>query len=387
MYCYANENLNSMFIKKLGLKNFRNFKDLQLSFNSNINIFIGNNGQGKTNLVESIYSVSKGKSFRTTNSEYLINEENKEFGAKVEVALQKKEIEFLLSAQFLETKKILKVNEKSSNSLKNFKLMPVIIFSPESLEVIKGMPEERRNLIDETSILENDLQIEIISEFKKLLKTKNNVLKKFKSLEMSRSQAFDLLKSLQFLFLDRSCELIQARYRTIKEITPYFRDIFHQITGQNVDISVGYVAKEQEEPKSVEEICNTLRKNSENGLEKEMNSGLCLYGPHKHDIVIYFENKDSRYYCSQGQQRALILAFKFTQILYHKLIYGYYPILILDDVLSELDSEKRAYLINFLNNNEAQTFLTTTDLDLTKNVEKEVVVMDVTSGVIKDRWS
>jgi DNA replication and repair protein RecF len=178
----------------------------------------------------------------------------------------------------------------------------------------------------------------------------------------------------------------------LQEIGPLFSDIFTQITTEkssSVDISVAYVAKGEDGPKNVDEIRNTLRKNLEQKWQTEMASGLSLYGPHKHDVVFYFDKKDSRHYCSQGQQRALILAFKFTQILYHRLIYGYYPILILDDVLSELDNEKKLFLINFLKTNEAQTFLTTTDLDNLQNFleNQEISVFSVKNGAIKDRWS
>jgi len=347
-------------LKNLSLYNFRNIPQADLEFKSHVNVFKGLNGQGKTNFVESIYFLSKGKSFRTSDVSHLVKtgttEGTRVFG-KFSVDGSLSEIELKIQNE----SKTHLLNSKKTNSLKTFKAFPVILFSPESLSAIKEGPEARRNLIDETLVLENESHIKILQNFKKILKSKNAVLRQLKQGKLNQSQARDILMGINPVFLEHSVDLMNLRLEIIKNIHSLFQQSLIEITGKNVDISVNYVPNFSEGKPT--DFANTLRNKIEGNVLLEMAAGLSLYGPHKDDVIFEYGSSDSRFYCSQGQQRALILAFKFSQILYHKAIYGYYPILILDDVLSEFDREKRSFLIQFLNKNEAQTFLTTTDMD------------------------
>ncbi len=349
-----------MRLKNLSLYNFRNIAQANVEFKSHVNIFKGLNGQGKTNFVESIYLLSKGKSFRTFDIGHLIKSGSAE-GTRAFGQFLSDNTSNEIELKILNHSKTHSLNSKKTNSLKTFKAFPVILFSPESLSAVKEGPEVRRNLIDETLVLEDEAHIKTLQNFRKILKSKNLVLKQFKQGKINSSQARDILSGLNPVFLEHSVELMNLRTKIIKNIHLTFQQSLAEITGKNVDIRVNYVPNFSE-GKSVD-FANTLRNKIEQNIAIEMASGLSLYGPHKDDIVFEYNGSDSRFYCSQGQQRALILAFKFSQILYHKAIYGYYPILILDDVLSEFDREKRSFLIQFLNKNEAQTFLTTTDVD------------------------
>lgn len=373
-----------MKLEKLKLQQFRNIADLDLEFKKNVIVFEGDNGQGKTNIVEGIYLLSKGSSFRTSDVTHLIQrefEKNKEVSI-INGILEKDGVEHHLRVHLSETKKQIFVDEKKTTALKSFQKMPVILFSPESLAAIKEGPEHRRSLIDETLIIKKDSNLRIIQDYKKILKTKNSVLRQFKKGLIALNQVRDLLFSLNQQFVRISHELVSERLSLIQEINPQFKNIFNEMTHQNVDISVRYVVSEKES-ENANEITNTMRNRLVEKMDIELSSGTSLIGPHKHDIVFSFEKENSRYYCSQGQQRALILAYKLTQILYHKALYGYYPILILDDVLSELDKEKRAFLIGFLSGNKAQTFLTTTDIEKSEALEiLDVQIFKVVSGNI-----
>lgn len=371
-----------MQLKKIKIQQFRNLKDIQLDFSKNVIVFEGANGQGKTNIVESIYFLSQGKSFRTPDLDHLI-QKGKEYSF-LEVELEKEDVENKIKASIQDTKKQLFINEKKSTSLKNYQKMPVILFSPESLSIIKEGPELRRNLIDETLIIKDAYNQKVIQNYRKILRTKNAILRQYKREEISQYKAKEILKSLNVLFLEHASSLVQKRLEVINEITPIFRGVFNEMTNQNVDISVAYVVSGEDQEDALK-ITNTMRNKIEQRIDIELSGGLSLVGPHKHDIVFRFDNQNSRYYCSQGQQRALILAFKLTQILYHRATYGYYPILILDDVLSELDKEKRGYLIEFLNRNKAQTFLTTTDFEKSEVLKNfDVQILKIKNGLIEN---
>lgn len=367
-----------MRLKKLGLYNFRNIGQAEIEFKSHVNVFKGLNGQGKTNFVESIYALSKGKSFRTSDMRHLVKTDSTE-GTRAYGRYSVQGSENEIELKIVNDSKSHFLNSKKTNSFKTFKSFPVILFSPESLSAIKDGPEARRNLVDESLVLENEDHIKTLQNFKKVLRSKNLILRQFKQGKINHSQTKDILSGLNPVFLEHGSELIRLRQSLIKNIHSLFQQSLMEITGKTVDISVNYVPNFSEGKST--DFANTLRNKIEENIALEMAAGLSLYGPHKDDVIFQYEASDSRFYCSQGQQRALILAFKFSQILYHKAIYGYYPILILDDVLSEFDREKRSFLIQFLNKNEAQTFLTTTDIDDSLELSNlNMSVMNVNQG-------
>lgn len=372
-----------MHLKNLNLFNFRNFREQTLNFNSHVVVFKGQNGQGKTNLAESIYFLSKGKSFRTSDASHLIKNDSLE-GTRISGKIHSDQTEIDIEAKIVDELKSQMLNGKKTNALKVFKTFPVILFSPESLSVIKDGPEVRRNLIDETLVLESESNLKVIQNYRKILKTKNHVLRQFKQNRMTAAQTKDLLMGINPVFLNHAVELTNLRTSLLKNIHSLNQQSLINITGKNVEIAVNYVIKSEETINSEDFVSNTLRKDLKEKVAIEMSAGNSLYGPHKHDVVFEYSGTDSRFYCSQGQQRALILAFKFTQILYHESIYGYYPILILDDVLSEFDREKRSFLMQFLNKNEAQTFLTTTDIDDAQNENGQLSKLDVSVMNVKE---
>lgn len=368
-----------MNIKNLSVFQFRNIIHENIHFNSRVTLFLGENGQGKTNFVESIYFLSKGRSFRTPETEPLIYNKSDKKAVRILAEVIKDETLHRLESQIIDEKKFFYLNEKRNNSLKIFKNFPVILFSPESLSIIKEGPDQRRALIDEMVILKDDQNINILEGYRKAVKSRNALLKRYKQGLLNEFQLMDLLESLDTIYAQYSTELINERLNILTEISTQFDDIVRAITQLNVNTFVDYVDEKGQKYQSkteVNTVLNTLREK----LPLEMKLGVSLVGPHKHDIRFHFDGKESRYYCSQGQQRALILAFKLTQILYHHRIYGYYPILILDDVLSELDRDKRAYLIRFLSGHNAQTFLTSTDMDQ----HEELRNLDLMKYVVKN---
>lgn len=362
-----------MFFKKIRLKNFRNFDDFSTDFSTRVNFFIGDNGQGKTNLVEAICLLTSGDSFRFTDNSVLIK--NQREGALLQGFIQNKNLDYEIDLQILKSKKNFLVNNKKSNGSEIRKKFHAVTFSPESLSSIKEGAEERRDLVDDliSSVFADKQDLRI--RYRHALKTRNRILKNHLEGIESFSVTKALIESLQPQFLELAAELTFSRTQALKAIQDDFNNAMQYISGQRaVDISVEYVASgENRIENSKEEVAKMLQKRAEELMSSEMAAGTSLVGPHKHEIQFLYGQKDSRFFCSQGQQRAIILSFKMAQIVYHRKVHETYPILLLDDVLSELDVKKKTALISFLHEINSQTFITTTDLQLPESFRMEDV--------------
>lgn len=376
-----------MYFSSLKLINFRNYEKLECQFSKKLNIFIGNNGQGKTNIVEAIYLLINGSSFRFSNNESLIRDGFNQ--AIIQSQLYEKELDYFLQLEILKSRKRLLLNKKVTNQNNLKKNFGVVLFSPESLDCIKESSEHRRNLLDDLLMTYDELNSVLIHNFKKALKLRNKILKNYKIEIESKEMTLNLLEALEPQYLKLSAQYTYLRIKALKSILGEFNNSIRYISKTaNVDISVDYVISDQNFiNKSFEEVENLLLKRLKELNDAELFSGVSLVGPHKHDITFLYNGKDSRIYCSQGQQRALILAFKMAQVVYHRKVHGVYPILILDDVLSELDQVKRDSLITFLNEINTQTFLTTTDFTLPKVFnENDLTIMHLNNGEIVERF-
>lgn len=353
-----------MRIESLSIANFRNISLTYLSFNKKpIIYFIGQNGQGKTNLLESIYILLTGSSFRCSQMEYF-KPKNILKNPKVLLkgVINNNKVNHLLEFQINFTKSF-KLDNKKTSYLKLLQTFQVVIFSPESLFIIKDGPEARRKAIDDLILFFYPKDLDILSNFVKILRTRNKILKNIRENTVSYQEGTKLLESLEPSFLNLSAVLTNIRLKVIRDIEPFIRStldgIFKTVDTQ---FSLEYVISGQIlKEESKDEIYGLLSNRLTNLKDAEIQAGVSLVGPHKHDINFIYEGRDARFYCSQGQQKALILAFKISQVLYYKSFTNSWPILLLDDVLSELDKQKGVYLLDFLKSHNVQTFITSTE--------------------------
>lgn len=376
-----------MVLDKIDLINFRNYSAVTFAPVSGANFFIGENGQGKTNFIEAIYLLSKGLSFRPVITGSLIKEQSNNInlaGSSISAVVNNKNFRDSIKVVLNPKKKIF-LNEKASTSQKTQQKLPLILFSPESLLAIKEGPELRRELVDEFLLTFEPSAGQLIHQYRRLIRQKNLVLKQIKQNKITKSSGLEILFSLRPSFLQLATQLTQSRKEALKVLHPYLVETLKNIFfKQNVDISVDYKTSNglRLNDLTEQETFSLFQRREEELVEREIQSGNSLVGPHKHDVQFLINQKDARYFCSQGQQRAVILSFKMAQIMYHYQAYNNYPILLLDDVLSELDEEKRVTLIHFLANIKSQIFITSTEVPVNNLKDLDAALYRVHQGTI-----
>ncbi len=361
-----------MSFQKIELLNYRNFKKTEIHLENGVNVFYGENGQGKTNFLESLYFLARGKSFRTVDVSHCIRElsgDNKISVLKSEfIDLNLVNNKFRIEIEA--TKKTIWLNQKRTVSTKISTMCPIVLFSPESLSAIKNGPSERRNLIDD--FIESLPEFtKSVTQYKKILKARNKILNDVNIGNKHPDQAKKVLEAINDLFVKQSLDLIELRLYFLKVFESYIQIAINFMFGINTTFQFRYIASKMElvefDEKKLKEI---FEFNFKRLFEAEVATGYSLLGPHKHEIEFLMNGKDSRYYCSQGQQRGLIIAFKIAEVIYRLEVRNEKPVLLLDDVMSELDEGKRVKLVDFLKSINSQIVITTTDRS--NNVEKSM---------------
>ncbi len=350
-----------MKILNLKLKNFRNYNDLDIDFGNNLNIIIGNNAQGKTNILEAIYFLSITKSNFSINDKSCItkNQLFTRITGYTETNNDKKKLQILLN----ENGKRLEINDveikKHANYIGNLK---VIIFNPDDIRLIKEAPANRRKFINiEISQLDNKY-INILNEYNLVLKQRNEYLKVIKN-----NNADEIyLDIINEKLIDLAELIYNYRIKFFANINKYINYTFNKISDYD-GLSINYL------PNINITNMSLFRKNMhdklKNNFEREKIIGNTLVGPHRDDFSFKLNDNDLLIYGSQGQIKMAILALKLAEIDVFNQECGEYPVLLLDDLFSELDVEKRNNVINYLNR-DIQTIVTTTDL---KNIDKRVI--------------
>jgi len=366
-----------MHLQRLQLTDFRNFSKLQVTLSPRLNFFVGENGQGKTNFLEAVFLLSRGVTFRAADSRNLIRRNpiraNEPPGdhpssenprAKIAGHFTRDGIDDSVEMIIESGHKTVMMNGKRVNAATLLRCFPTILFSPESLAAIKEGPDQRRQLIDELLMSHDPRQAQLLRDYSRALRARNRLLKNLAHDLGNRLETERSLESLDKIFFLLATHLTTARIRAFNDIEADFRRAMNFIMSDaDGDISVDYLISDQSAWAWNEtQIFDALQKRHQSLRFREMAAGSSLVGPHKHDIKFIFNGNDSRFYCSQGQQRALILALKIAQIVYHHRVHQTYPVLLLDDVLSELDAKKRVTLLEFLEGISAQILITATDL-------------------------
>ncbi|HZK57610.1 MAG TPA: DNA replication/repair protein RecF [Clostridia bacterium] len=364
-----------MIIEELRAINFRNYKDIHLKFHPRLNIFVGNNAQGKTNLLEAIYLCAAGRSFRTNRDNEMINIEKQQ--AYVRVKLKKKygdtDIEVRLNSGRRKDAKVNKIYlTKVGELLGN---LNVVLFSPEDLKLIKGGPGERRKFMDHEISQIFTKYYYILGQYNKILQHRNRLLKD------NRKKNLDLEVWNEQLAMTGAW-IIFYRRNFIKRINLLAKLMHRKVTGSAETLEIIYDSDvEVENSDKTDQIKGNMLKKLENSINTDKKRGLTTTGPHRDDIILMINGLNVKNYGSQGQQRTVVLSLKLAEIELIKGEVGEYPILLLDDVMSELDSERQNYLVSNLKN--VQTFITTAIMKHTKEMDrKDKIIFNISKGRI-----
>lgn len=337
-----------MHIKEIQLKDFRNYSELKAEFHENVNVFLGQNAQGKTNLLESIYITSMGKSFRTSKDKDLIRFGKDFFRVKIN-AFKGDDLTVEIAVN-QEGKKGIKIDgvkaKKISQLLEN---IYIVIFSPEDLRIVKDEPEKRRKFIDRELCQISPSYYNSLNQYKKALLQRNAYLK-----ELRIDEA--VLEIWDEKLAEYGSKVIKQRDGFIKQINVISNKIHSGITNDKENLKVFYEPSirvcENQQAAFFEELQKNRRRDIKNRTTGK--------GPHKDDLKLLANEIDIRNFGSQGQQRTAALSLKLSEIELIRSETGESPILLLDDVLSELDQERQNYLINSLQ--KTQVFITTTEI-------------------------
>lgn len=364
-----------MYITDIELHNFRNYENLSLEFHPNVNLILGNNAQGKTNLLESIYICSMGKSFRTSRDSEMILF-GQEFG-RVKVHAQKEyydtSVELVISK---DSKKSAKVDgekiKKSSELLEN---LYMVIFSPEDLRIVKDEPEKRRKFVDRELCQLRPKYYEDLSSYKKVLLQRNAYLKEYE-VDPSILDLWDM----QLAKYGASIMMMRADF--IKKLDKISRGIHSNITGGREVLEVTY------DPNvpvcgSQEELEESYYRAIRNAFDNDMRQRTTTRGPHKDDLEFFIDGISVRSFGSQGQQRTSALSIKLAELSLIKEETNEEAILLLDDVMSELDLQRQEFLIKSLA--DIQMFITTTEIpDKLKETLPEGKTFYVMAGSVEE---
>lgn len=337
-----------MIVKSLKLKNFRNYNLLNLEFDAATNIFYGDNAQGKTNILESIYLAGTTKSHRGTKDRNLIQFGHEE--AHIEAVVEKNGIPFQIDMHLKKNSPkgiaINKIPIRKASEL--FGIINIVFFSPEDLNIIKNGPAERRRFIDlELSQLDK-VYLSDLSNYNRILNQRNKLLKDISY----RSDLLETLDIWDIQLVQYGNKIIERRKQFIEQVNEIISEVHTKLTGGREQLKLYY------EPGTGNlEFEKALQKHRERDIRMKSTS----VGPHRDDICFMTNDLDIRKFGSQGQQRTAALSLKLSEIALVKEIIKDSPILLLDDVLSELDKHRQNYLLDSIR--DVQTLITCTGLD------------------------
>lgn len=370
-----------MYLTKINLQNFRNYEVQELVLSPSINVLIGENAQGKTNLIESIYFLAMSRSHRTSRDREMIGWA-KDF-AKVEGQLQKKSQQLPLEMILSKSGKIAKFNHLEQKKLSDYiGHLNVIMFAPEDLSLVKGSPAVRRRFIDMELGQMNKIYLHHLVSYQQILKQRNKYLK-----EARYNKNFDsiYLDVLTEQLAAEGAEVLFFRFQFIKKLNRWAEKVQSNISNQQETLVIEYkTLNELNNKLTVAEIFEILKKNYKLIEKQEIEQGTTTFGPHRDDLMFFVNDRNVQNYGSQGQQRTTALSLKLAEIELMHEVTGEYPILLLDDVLSELDDSRQTHLLNSIQD-KVQTFITTTSLDgIQMELLDNPLIFYVEDGKIKE---
>jgi DNA replication and repair protein RecF len=369
-----------MHLATLHVVNFRNFNELRIHFSPGLNVIYGDNAQGKTNLLEAIFFLATGKSHRTSRDQELIRDGEQNLGARATVVRQTGEL-LLDLTMGQASRKQLKINGIAERQIaKLVGNLAAVFFSPDDLQLLKGPPAGRRRFLDiELSQISQTYLFHLIA-YTRVLAQRNTLLKQ-------ETVDPELLAIYDEQLLTAGAQLITRRARAVQELSKIALT-FHTLLSEGKEqLRLEYQSQGADPTQSpdVAEVTERLWLHMQQRRREELRRQVTLVGPHRDDLGFWINDRDARIYGSQGQQRTAILSLKLAELEFMAKELGEYPILLLDDVASELDPHRRHYLLHAVQDG-IQTFVSCTDLEdlMVRTWPAEHSLFRVRSGTIEE---
>jgi len=372
-----------MYLERVLCRNFRNFEVLMIDLNPNLNIFLGANGQGKTNFLESIYLMATANSHRSSITSEMISWDQEK--ALVQLLLSRREGKIKLAMRLDKSGRQVEINDNPLDKVKELLgYLNAVLFSPEDLKLVKEGPSHRREFIDLEISQVSRYYNHLLSKYDHILKQRNNLLK---SIRDGKSSDREMLSVWDEQIAAVGSKIILKRIEVINKLKILARLSQRKITEgrENLeleyDISLNNFSEKLGEAELRELFIDSLIAKR----DQEISRGYTVIGPHRDDIILKVNEMDLRKYGSQGQQRTAALSLKLAELEFMKSETGEYPVLLLDDVFSELDGLRRKALINIIAD-KIQTIITATDGENLSGLKNNSYnVYQVKKGRVKKR--
>ncbi|TYR80312.1 DNA replication/repair protein RecF [Priestia megaterium] len=369
-----------MYIKEIELTNYRNYQKVNVAFENKVNVILGENAQGKTNIMESIFVLSMAKSHRTSNDKELIRWEcdYAKISGSVEKARGPVTLDLIISTKG----KKAKYNHIEQQRLSQYiGAVNTVMFAPEDLNLVKGSPQVRRRFIDMEIGQVSPVYMHDLSRYQKILQQRNQYLKQ---LQTRKQSDLSLLDVLTMQLTEMAAKILKKRFEFLKLLQQWADPIHSGISRGLETLRIEYknsidVSEEVDLSKMIEAYHEKFDKIR----SREIDRGVTLAGPHRDDLIFFVNDKDVQTFGSQGQQRTTALSLKLAEIELINQEIGEYPILLLDDVLSELDDFRQSHLLNTIQG-KVQTFVTTTSIEgIHHETLEKAATYQVVSGQIE----
>lgn len=359
-----------MYIERLQILNYRNYNVLDISLGRRVNVFMGDNAQGKTNILEAMYYCAFAKSHRTSRDKELLK-----WGVDntfISLSVSKERLDKRIDINILKDgKKAIRINKVKINKIGElFGVFNVVMFSPEDLKIIKDSPGVRRKFIDMELCQLNSNYYYSLVQYNKLLNERNALLK-------NRSVDIEMLDIYDTRMDEFGKNIIIARLKYMEDLNRFGHEIHKDITSGKEEIEFKYLSTIKNFSYEDNSLYNELKKNRKRDIEK----GITTVGPHRDDFTVMINDVDTKSFGSQGQQRTAVLTIKFSSLKIIKEVTGEFPVLLLDDVLSELDFSRKRYILSTIG--DIQTVITCTGIeDLSEYLDLNSKVFKVKNGEI-----
>jgi len=345
-----------MLVRGITLKNYRNYGELSLAFDPNINIFLGANAQGKTNIIEAVYYASLGRSHRTHQDTDLIRWEAP--AASLRLAYERLGVENTLEIAFVRGKRRkITLNGQVIRPKELVGGLNTVFFSPEDLFLIKGAPAGRRHFLDAEISQASPAYYHELLQYNHIVQQRNGLLKRIRE----RHAPAAMLDIWDAQLAASAAKIVTKRLEAVRKLHMLANLMQRRISGNQENLSVTYEIHGAGEQDVTKSLVSWYNKELAEKRELDILRGVTSRGPHRDDLKLAVNEVDLRAFGSQGQQRTGVLSLKLAELEFLRSETGEYPVLLLDDVMSELDADRRRLLMDFIRKEHIQTMITATD--------------------------